>query len=155
MLFNSVSGAEPNPPGFREEGDGGPGPSSLVSCGRTQLLFPKDVLQKPAFPAGNSVPKNGLQRTLEPGRALLHPVTPLPGSQAPGKTNLRGSPQQSRRSAKEPQQGISAGEHSEVASLAQSSFTKTKAEACWYSMYLEGLMSHLPVFNYLTIQCFP
>lgn len=28
-------------------------------------------------------------------------------------------------------------------------------KAHWYSMYLEGLKSHLPVFNYLTIHCFP
>lgn len=34
-------------------------------------------------------------------------------------------------------------------------FTNPKAEASWYSLYLEGLKSHLPVFNYLTIQCFP
>jgi len=34
-------------------------------------------------------------------------------------------------------------------------FTNPKAEACWYSMYLEGLKSHLPESNYLTIQCFP
>lgn len=59
------------------------------------------------------------------------------------------------RSAKEPLQGLLQKSTPKWQIWKHGFFTNLKAEACWYSMYLEGLKSHLPVFNYLTIQCFP
>lgn len=86
-------------------------------------------------------------------RALLHPFL----LQSAGLLRLQGKHtpkppvRQFPRSAKEPHQGLAA----EEPNLEACFFTNPKAEACWYSMYLEGLKSHLPVFNYLTVQCFP
>lgn len=63
------------------------------------------------------------------------------GLQAPGKTHPEPSIRSLPRSAKEPRQGLAAEEHSKTANLKAYFFTNPKAEACWYSMYLEGLVT--------------
>lgn len=70
------------------------------------------------------------------------------------RENNSPKPGQFPRSAKGPHQELAA--NTKMPNLeAWDFFTSPKSEARWYSMYLEGLNSHLPVFNYLTIQCFP
>lgn len=70
------------------------------------------------------------------------------------RENHSPKPQHFPRSAKEPHQELTA--NTKMPNLeAWDFFANPKSEACWYSAYLEGLKSHLPVFNYLTIPCFP
>lgn len=57
MLFNSASGAEPNPPGFREEGGGGPGPSSLVELWQNTVVIPKGCSALRGTSAETSLPR--------------------------------------------------------------------------------------------------
>lgn len=60
---------------------------------------------------------------------------------APGKTHPKPSLRSLPRSAKGPHQGLAADEHTNTANLKGYFFTNPKAEACWYSMYLEGLVT--------------